>query len=175
MAGIDEWGKEYDPKKGAQSIRTEELLNGDYTIRVVSAGLVEQGGYTMCKIVARIVAGEESIGGCMEVTQFLKDPKDLNRLGADFKVLGFDTEKWGDGKKTVSQYIHAACKTLEEHGGRVFGVKKTSRDDASKGRTYHNLMVLGIRAMPDGEQMPTGGKGRAQPEKSAESEGDIPF
>ncbi len=131
----------------------EVLPDGDYDFEITDAAL---GRATTGDRILKV--GLKTNGKTCERTYWLKTQANMNALGADLLVLGFDSDKWGANGRPIAQELPKAV-------SRLPGIKFRGRKEArvKDKETYHNLHIAGRIA---GEPMPT---------SQASGNGDIPF
>jgi hypothetical protein len=128
----------------------DTLPDGDYDFEILDADLTratgKQAGVRILTLVLR-----PNGGATVRHTYWLRDQEQMNRLGADLVVLGFDADKWGKaGGKSIAQALPEAVARLKSV--RFRGRKATREGTGNHaGKKFHDLHVgarIGGSAMP---------------------------
>jgi len=170
---LDAFEQNFVPQQTGFRPGLDALPNGAYDMEITDA----RCDYIKSDAVLRL--GVRPIGGAtVERLYWLTTQDNLNGLGADLCVLGFDADKWKARGHKLSMMLPPVLAKLP---GIRFKATKTSRagTGAYTGKVYHDLCV--VTRLATGNQMPASspelpaGNSQVPDAARATAGGDIPF
>lgn len=143
----------------------EAVADGSYDFTILTADLGRTAKSN--DLILRLELRVESTAQVVEHVYFFNRQENVDRLGGDLSVLGFDVGLWRPPARPFSKELPKAVGQIP--GRRFKGTKKSSTKD---GKTYQNL-YLNAR-LPDaaaGSAAPSGGA----PAQVNDDDNSIPF
>jgi hypothetical protein len=143
----------------------EVIADGSYDFMILTADL---GRTAKSKeLILRLELRVEQTGQVVERAYFFTQQEDVDRLGGDLSVLGFDVGLWKPPTRPFSKELPKAVGQLP--GRRFKGTKKANSAKDNSGKVFQNLYVNA--RLPDAAQ----GTTTATAPPSGEAENEIPF
>lgn len=138
---LDQFDGAFRPSRPGMRQGIDSLPDGEYTAVVNRAELTRTKN-TGADIVRWTLTIESDIGeGQYEHTTFLSSQQNVNALGSDLMSIGVPCDTWTTANN--KRFSVELPKALGSLAGIRVSVSKTSSENSSNGKTYHNLRFLG--------------------------------
>jgi hypothetical protein len=172
---LAEFDRDFTPQKPAGSFRSglDTVADGDYAWTILSAEfrITTKSGDSILSLEVR----NEGTAQVVEKAYFLRTQQNVNILGGDLEMLGFDVGNWKPPTRAFSIELDKAIPQLR--GRRFQGTKKTVPNRDKPHEPYHNLYInarLDNATQMPPQQQANGALRTVAPRTSAPSS-EIPF
>ena len=160
---LDAFDGAYNPQDTGRPMSLENLHDGTYTFRVLSAELTQtqKTGEDILRWVYEVISGLDHTGSKVESVNFFRSQMAVNLLGADLALLGLPTSTWTvANNKPFSKMLRESLPGLI---GVTFTASKvsTTKDTPNGAKTYHNLRIKS--RVDNAAPMPSDPAGTFQP------------